>query len=161
MPGANLSLLEGPRKSYSETTTGKIGTPISKATWKAPFWKDHVLHVQPKLHKSCFGLFLWTRIWNFDRLGTWVELLVLKETTFNFFFNYNSVLAKMCINLTCIAHYSSEFKSRLSKGNSKNGQSTWGVSFQKYALSNLCMKFWTSFSTTSTKNKEVYQFYFE
>ena len=49
MPGANLSLLEGPRKSYSETTTGKIGTPISKATWKAPFSKDHVLHVQPKL----------------------------------------------------------------------------------------------------------------
>ena len=52
MPGANLSLLEGPRKSYSETTTGKIGTPISKATWKAPFSKDHVLHEQPKLHNQ-------------------------------------------------------------------------------------------------------------
>ena len=48
MPAANLSLLEGPRKSYSETTTGKIGTPISKATWKAPYLekKAFVLHIR-------------------------------------------------------------------------------------------------------------------
>ena len=57
MPGANLSLLEGPRKSYSETTTGKIGTPISKATWKAPFSKDHVLHVQ--LQSYLIKVMLW------------------------------------------------------------------------------------------------------
>ena len=44
MPAANLSLLEGPRKSYSETTTGKIGTPISKATWKAPYLEKRLLY---------------------------------------------------------------------------------------------------------------------
>ena len=47
MPESNFSHLEGPRKSYSETTIGKIGTPMSNATWKAPFLKEKILiHVQ-------------------------------------------------------------------------------------------------------------------